>query len=203
LEKSKRIYNLNIPIVGITGGIGSGKSTLLRYLSKKGFATLSADDLVKQIYRQKDTIDFVKTLVNFDEIDFKKLRILVFSNDQIRKTLERHIYQRLPATFKRNLPAKAPLIFYEVPLLFEKKLSKLFDAIIIVTAPPSRILRLRKKMSMATIGKIMKLQLNHSATKRRGHYYISNDSSKKEFFTKIDALIKTMAATQSLPLKLW
>ena len=51
LTPEKRLYQSDIPVIGLTGGIASGKSSVARLLAMKGFTIISADKLVKNIYQ--------------------------------------------------------------------------------------------------------------------------------------------------------
>ena len=44
----------NMIILGLTGSIGTGKSTASRYLQKRGIPVLDADQMVKNLYTDKN-----------------------------------------------------------------------------------------------------------------------------------------------------
>ncbi|MFA6236565.1 MAG: dephospho-CoA kinase [Bacteriovorax sp.] len=141
---STRLYNIPVPIIGLTGGIGSGKSTVAELLTKNNIPVIDADKLVKNIYKLSETKTFIQkqfpqTIVD-GEIVFKKLREIVFNNEAKKMDLEVYIYARLPEEFRKayavlNNPA---FIVYDVPLLFEKKLNQLVDVSVCVYAPKEK-----------------------------------------------------------------
>ena len=82
LSKADRLYKVEHPVIGLTGGIATGKSTVSRFFAKEGIPVISADALVKTIYEKSDTIEFVKnnwpsSIVN-NNIDFSILRKIAF-----------------------------------------------------------------------------------------------------------------------------
>jgi dephospho-CoA kinase len=143
LEKEKRMHQLSCPIIGLTGGIATGKSTVARFFSDKGFPLISADSLVKEIYKKKEVIEYIKSswpdVFEHNNINFKRLRNIAFSNIENRTSIEELIYSYLPDEFKKefNKFSKPQFVIYDVPLLFEKKLNLLIDYSIVVYAPAS------------------------------------------------------------------
>ena len=134
---AERLYQRPYPIVALTGGIASGKSTVAEFLKKQGVPIVSADQLIKDIYGWPATKSWLKTLrpdvVGEDGIDFPKLRALAFSETALKAELESYLYQRLPAAFvqrEKQYPV-IPWLVYEVPLLYERDMAHLFDAVIV------------------------------------------------------------------------
>jgi len=140
LTKETRLYNLEIPILSITGGISTGKSSVARMLKDLGHAVISADQLVKDIYSQIETIEFVKLtcpeVVNNSNINFQILREIFFKNESLKLKIEHWIYPRLKDAFisKLNELKNPTHLFYEVPLLYERQLHANFDLNILVYA---------------------------------------------------------------------
>jgi dephospho-CoA kinase len=142
LTPENRIYKSKIPIIGLTGGIATGKSTASRYLRDKGFLIIDADEMVKNIYRLKKTIGFIAT--NFPDcvensvINFIKLREVFFSDPRIQKSIENFIYKEMPKEFERQVATSAPskCFFYDVPLLYEKKLDDKVDLTVCISTDP-------------------------------------------------------------------
>src|SRR6476661_1063578 len=107
LEPGFRLYNLDKPIIALTGGIATGKSTVTKMLEAKGLQVIDADALVKSIYRKEETKNFIKTVFSVawgnEEISFPKLRELVFQNPKVKEAVETFIYARLPEAFREAI----------------------------------------------------------------------------------------------------
>lgn len=183
LSAEKRLYQIPVPIIGLTGGIGTGKSTVATLLRKHGFAVIDADQNVKLVYQKPETLLFIKknfpTAVLSDQIDFKKLREIVFINPDAKQLIEDYIYQHLPAVFLEaykmfNNPS---VIIYDVPLLFEKQLHLLVDASVCVYAPrETQIKRLmsRDHSTRELAEKILSNQLDIEEKKKLSDFIIEN-----------------------------
>ena len=94
MTKINRLYNCEVPLFGITGNIASGKSTVTNILREKGEVVLCADEFIKNLYKNQETIEFIKSLnqsfVNSkDEIIFSTLRETFFNDDRTAKVAHR------------------------------------------------------------------------------------------------------------------
>ena len=139
LTPSERLYQCPFPIIGLTGGIASGKTTFANYFETLGITVINADLLIKKIYQDQSTIDYISShfpnVVKNNQIDFKQLRELAFKDASTKQQLETYLYPKLPTAFNRELSVKpnTTLVLYDVPLLFEKKLQHLFDLILVIS----------------------------------------------------------------------
>ena len=151
LEKTKRLYQISNPLIGLTGGIATGKSLASKILKEKGFKVLDADKLVHEIYALPDTLYFIQKLApkctkmndGITNIDFKLLRQLFFSDKDLKEQIEEYIYSKLPNLFLNSLNDinDHQVVFYDVPLLFEKEINNKTDLNIVIYAPRETQLR--------------------------------------------------------------
>lgn len=203
LTEENRLYHCDVPIIGITGSIATGKSTVTEYLQNKNFKIIDADLLVKSIYKKSSTIDFIKSItpdaIHKNEIDFKVLRKSFFSNAETKSEVERFIYKQLPSQFnesKAQLELKpGEFIFYDVPLLFEKKLDKHLDQIVTVYTPQVlqiERLKLRDNIGDELVNKILSTQLSIEEKKQKADFVLDNSQSIKELHSGIENLIKKL-----------
>jgi dephospho-CoA kinase len=187
LAKEQRLYQLEVPVIGLTGGIASGKSTVGLILQEKGFPLINADHLVKEIYALPETLDFISKeipdAIKEGSIQFPTLRQKVFLNPDIKLKVENFIYARLENVFKAaghrlNDPK---LIVYDVPLLFEKKMETLFDLTVLVYAPRSlQRARLMKRdgLSEEMANNILNQQMDIEEKKLKAEFIIDNSQSE-------------------------
>ena len=178
-------------IVGLTGGIASGKTTIINFLKKKKFATHDSDAVVKSAYSQP-TKKFINFLININladsisgkSIDKKKIRKEIFNTQ--KKSLEKYIHgvvkQSRDQFLKKHKEKKTKIVFLDIPLLFEAKLEKICDYIILVYAP----IRIRKKRAIRRKGmkkeiliKIIKHQINDNFKKKKADFVIDTSISNK------------------------
>lgn len=141
LGPDQRLYALDVPLIGLTGGIATGKSSVSNILNSKSLPIIDADALVKEIYAKESTKTLVAsvapTVSGLNGIDFKALRAIFFKDSKVKSELETHIYGLLPSAFQKAYEDldSPDFVIYDVPLLFEKGLDKVMDATVLVYAP--------------------------------------------------------------------
>jgi dephospho-CoA kinase len=193
-----RLYEIPIPVIGLTGGIATGKSTVANFLRNKNFPIIDADALVKKIYQKTEVKEFIK--INFpmaiqsDEINFKILRELAFKDKQNIQKIEECIYRFLPAEFKETYHTftNPNFIIYDVPLLFEKQLNLLVDTKICVYAPKEiQIERLMKRdhIERDACLKILDNQMSIEDKKQLSDIVIKNDSTLDQLIQRTEIVI--------------
>ena len=196
---NNRLYQIPVPIIGLTGGIGTGKSTVANILREKGIVIIDADKLVKNIYQKTETFEFITqhfpTAIIEGIIHFPTLRKLAFDNLSSKTLLENFIYAELPDEFKKAYAAfiDPSFIIYDVPLLFEKKLNLLVDLSVCVYA--SRKIQIeriitRDHISFELASKIVDDQMNIEDKKRCSDLIIINDQGTLELKTNVDRFLE-------------
>ena len=138
--------------VAITGNIGSGKSWVCELFKQRlGIPVYNSDDAAKQMYFQPEVR---KELVNRfgdvfyhseTELNRKYIADLIFSDETAQRDLEGILYPALFNDFEQWITQQCtPYVLFESALVFEKRLEKRFDAIVMVSA--SEETRLRRAM---------------------------------------------------------
>ncbi|MFT6262170.1 MAG: dephospho-CoA kinase [Dasania sp.] len=128
----------------LTGNIGSGKSTIATIFKRHNVPLFDADQAITDIYQNNQ--DFKTALQNINA-DFvikgavckKTIIKYLDKNPDFLTILETLLYPLLNdqrQIFIQNNQA-SPIIVFEVPLLFEKKLQADYDFIILIHAPKS------------------------------------------------------------------
>ncbi len=131
-----------MPVLGLTGNLATGKSTVLKLLKSKGAKTFEVDEQIHSYYRDKNSYVYKKTRAVFPEcligssISRKKIGSIVFSNRDKLKQLEKIVHpvviKDLLEWVKKGKADKKKIYIAEVPLLFEKRLTRHFNKIILV-----------------------------------------------------------------------
>jgi dephospho-CoA kinase len=199
LSPEKRLHGIQIPIVGLTGGIATGKSTVARILIEKGLPVINADHLVKEIYAKAETKEFIRTnyadVMKGSEVDFRLLRDRFFTAPAVKDEIESFIYARLPGAFMeafQKLPAKS-FVVYDVPLLFEKHLDLRVDVKLLVYTP-ARIQQARlmerdgHEEAMALT--IMASQMDIEEKKERSDFVIDNSGTLVELTEEVNQFLR-------------
>ncbi|MFY9875698.1 MAG: dephospho-CoA kinase, partial [Rhodomicrobium sp.] len=130
-------------VAGLTGSIGMGKSTVAAYLRDQGIPVLDADKIVHDLYAGEAAplIEVVFPGTTRDGVvDRAALAVKVLASPKELKKLEAIIHPRVRAAewgFLLDEHDKgSDLAVLEIPLLFETAPHALFDAVIVVSAPP-------------------------------------------------------------------
>ncbi len=192
--------------IAITGGIGSGKSTFCSKLKEKGFKIHSSDEQVAKIYKNPDKkfVTYLRTIglsksISKKNIDKKIISKIIFENKQIRKKLELYIFKivrkKRSDFIKQEKQKKTRLIFIDIPLLFENNLEKQFNKVIsIIASKQVRLKRLKKtrKMNEKQFKNIIRSQTSDVIRKNKSNYVIYNNSTLKDYKTKINKLINKL-----------
>lgn len=182
-------------VVGLTGGIGSGKSTALAAFDKLGAATLSLDQLAKE--QAKPGRDGYKAIVKAfgtsvlkedGTIDRAALGEIVFSDEKARLKLEKATHPFILKEMKGLMGKMKGVVVVDVPLLFEKKLEKYFDATMVIAAEPKnqeKRIRSRDGLELSEARRRMKAQLPMSVKIKRADVNIHNDATTEDLSQKI------------------
>jgi len=198
-----------MPVIAVTGNLCSGKSTVIRFLKGKVTKTLSADKLVHACYRDKKGNVYRRVRKHFpgvfdsrDNISKKKLARIVFANRNLLKKLENIVHPKIIKDLKEWANSKRyqkGIYLAEVPFLFEKKLDKLFDAVIFVDASKSEIIEravhrlgISKKEAKARVVNFMPL----IAKRKKADFIIHNDSNIYELKRKAGAVWEKLKKMQ-------
>lgn len=190
--------------VGITGSIGTGKTTVSNLIRGLGYQVLDADLIAKEEL-QKNSQGYQQIVKQWgssvldvhEEIDKKKMAQMVFNQAEQLRILEAIIHplvQKKVQQIKKESELRGDLIlFYDVPLLYEKKLQDQFDEVIlVVTSPSTQFARIKKRnqWSDEEIRNRLKAQMSLEAKAKYKNIVIDNDEGLPELESKIKETIR-------------
>ncbi len=197
-------------VVGLTGGIASGKTTIVKLLKKNKLATHDSDLVVERVYSKLNTefttylkkINLGKSLKG-KKIDKKIIREEIFNNPKKRKNLEKYIHKEVKKArdifLQKQKQKKTNLVFLDIPLLFENKLEKICDYVILLYAP----LKLRKKraikrkgMNKQILEKIIKTQLTDKTKKNKSDFVVNTSKNINRSFNSVLYIIDLIKKNQ-------
>ncbi|MFN4070310.1 MAG: dephospho-CoA kinase [Thermus caldifontis] len=173
-------------IIGITGNIGSGKSTVASLLRAWGYPVLDLDELAQRARENKK--EELKRLFpeafKGEELDRRALAQVVFSDPERLKALEDLLHPEIRRLLAQELAQlKAPLVFLEIPLLFEKGWEARLDGTLLVVAPlEERIRRVmeRSGLSREEVLAREKAQMPEEEKGRRATWVLQNRGELEE-----------------------
>ncbi len=195
--------------VGLTGGIATGKSTVKKILKEEGIPVIDADEVVKELWTQKEVVDKAieiledKSIVlDNGSIDKKKAASIIFNNPEKKKRLEElfHplVFQYIQNWFKEREKKGYELAFAEVPLMIETGSYKQYDKVVVVYAPRKvQIERLLKKgyTYKEALDRI-NAQMDIEEKRKFADFVIENTGSLDDLRRGVKKLLRTLKEEQ-------
>ena len=171
-------------ILGLTGSVGMGKTTAARAFRQFGVAVYDADASVHQLIGPKGkAVALIKKVfpeaVKNNHVNRSVLGSIVYNDQSSLTCLETILHplvQDMQLQFLRRCAiSRNNLVVLDVPLLFENKINKICDAVVVVTAPEyiqkTRVLN-RPGMSTKRFNQIRKNQFSDLQKRRRADFII-------------------------------
>lgn len=195
--------------IAITGNIGSGKSWVCELFRQRlDIPVYNSDDAAKRMYFEPDVREklvqrFGKEIYLSDtELDRKRIADLIFSDEKAQKDLEGILYPALFVDFAKWMEQQnAPYVLFESALIFEKRLEKQFDAVVMVSASEQTRLRramLRDHCDEATVRARMAKQWPEEGKRLLSDYVIWHENDDEDEvlmgqITKLDAGLRLLS----------
>jgi len=186
-------------ILGLTGSIGMGKSAVAAMLRGLGVPVFDADAAVHELQGPGGACiapierAFPGT-TGPQGVDRQKLGAAVFGNVEALKLLESIVHPEVAEMRRAFLAdnANAPLIVFDIPLLYEKTGQHGLDAVAVVSAPTDvqreRVLA-RPGMTVEKFEQILKLQVPDAEKRKLADHVIDTGVSLAETRHAVQELV--------------
>ena len=197
-------------IIGLTGGIGTGKSTVSRKLRERGYPVIDLDVISREVIEYPEVINElirnfgIEILESQNNISGKKsisrnkLRQTVFKEEKKVSVLNSIMHPPIVEEMRRQiekLRKSYKTVFVEVQLLFEAKLEKEFDIIVLVYADKKtqleRVLK-RDGRIEGEVQQIINAQMDMTEKRRLSNYIIENNGDSEMLDLEIEKFIKKL-----------
>lgn len=190
-------------IIGLTGSIGMGKSTVAAMFAKAGVPVFDADHEVRAMQGPGgELIDQIEQAfpgsTNADGVDRDALGRLVFSDKAKLTALEAIVHPAVALKRAQFLDrnAKAAMVLFDIPLLFERGGADKVDVVVVVSAPPGvqkeRVLA-RPEMTEEKFDHILSLQMPDADKRGRADHIIDTGTTLEETEKQVAALIQALS----------
>ncbi len=194
-------------ILGLTGSIGMGKSAVAAMLRGLGVPVFDADAAVHELQGPGGAcVEPIERAfpgtTGPQGVDRQKLGAAVFGNPDALRRLEAIVHPEVAELRRAFLAdnAQAPLIVFDIPLLYEKTGQHGLDAVAVVSAPAElqreRVLA-RPGMTVEKFEQILRLQVPDAEKRMRADHVIDTGVSLAETRHAVQRLIH--AITGALP----
>ena len=193
-------------IIGLTGSIGMGKSTVAEMFERRGVPVFDADAEVRAM--QGPAGELVPAIEEAfpgstgpEGVKRDALGAQVFGDKEALARLEAIVHPVVAAKRAEFLieHGGAPLVVFDVPLLFEKGGHESVDTIVVVSAPAhvqrARVLA-REGMTPEKFAHILSLQVPDAEKRAKANHVIDTGVSLEETEAEVAELILQLAEEQ-------
>lgn len=185
--------------LGLTGSIGMGKSTVAVMFADLGIPVFNADEVVHALQGPGGALVAAIEAAfpgstGPSGVDRVALGARVFGDDSALAGLEAIVFPAVGAARARFLQdnADAPILLFDIPLLFEKTGRGDLDAVIVVSAPAdvqrARVLA-RPGMTAEKFEAILARQLPDSEKRARADHIIDTGTSLAATRAQVESLV--------------
>ena len=198
-------------VIGLTGGIASGKSTVTELLQEDNFIVLDADRIAKQLTEPGQAMwqAYVdrygaQVLLEDDSLNRQAVADIVFQQPEERQWMDGMAHPLIQQEIQQRLEGLKqvgyPVVFLDVPLLFETGWDAMVDeAWVVYVEPEIQLARLQQRngYSMEEAQRRISVQLPLAEKKQRADRVIMNNGSEAELRQAVKQTLAQFAAAHS------
>ena len=186
--------------VGLTGSIGMGKSTTAGFFAELGVPVWDADAAVHRLYAAGGAaVEPIRAIcpeaIRDGAVDRGQLKDWIARDPAALRRIEAVVHPLVARDRAAFLvAATAPIVLFDIPLLFETGADARMRRVIVVTAPPevqrARVLE-RPGMTDAALDAILAAQMPDSEKRARADYVIETrtlEQTARDVRHTLDAL---------------
>ncbi len=167
--------------IGITGGIGSGKSSAVALFKQYGASIIDSDAIARKIVQpyepayEKIVSHFSPLILDKEKnIDRKKLRQIIFENNDEKKWLESLLHPLIRQEIKKQCEhVKTAYVIIDIPLLNDPKDFPYLDRILVIDCPEK--LQLERITQRDNISQIEAKRMIHAQISRQQRNAFADD----------------------------
>lgn len=193
-------------IIGLTGSIGMGKSTVAEMFERHGVPVFDADAEVRRMQRAGgELIEPIEAAfpgsTGPEGVKREALGAQVFGDKEALARLEAIVHPAVAAKRAEFMieHGGAPMVVFDIPLLFEKGGHESVDMVIVVSAPAevqrARVLA-RDGMTPEKFAHILSLQTPDAEKRARADHVIDTGVSLAETEAAVARLIRQLVGEQ-------
>ena len=189
-------------VVGLTGGIASGKTSVANALRERGVTVLDADAISRSVTapggeampRVREV--FGDQVFDGDILNRRRLGDVVFSDAARRKELEEIIHPLVIGKMQRLTDeAKADIVFWDVPLLYETGMDAQCDEVWCVhVREKEQVRRVMKRDHMSREPALSRMasQMPVAEKKARAQHLIDTSGSFRATRRRVRGLMRDL-----------
>ena len=184
-------------IIGILGDIGSGKSYVAKCF---GYPVFNADLEVSKLYKkEKKIFNKLKKILpkyfqTFPIIKTEVSKAILANKSNLNKIVKIvHLEIRKKMNIFLNKNKNKKIVILDVPLLLENNLNNKKDILVFIQSKKIDILKRlnkRENFNQKIFNRFKKIQLSLNYKKKKSHFIIKNNFTKKSVVRDIKNILK-------------
>jgi dephospho-CoA kinase len=189
-------------VIGLTGSLGMGKSTAARFFAEAGVPVHDSDAAVHALYEGEAVPAIARAFpgsTSGGQVDRTRLAAMVLNDSAALARLEAIVHPLVTDSrekFLAQAQAKgAPVVVFDVPLLFETGTDKSCDAVVVVSAPPEiqrrRVLE-RPGMTEEKFAAILAKQMPDEEKRRRADFIVDSSGDFDNTRAQVRDILRTV-----------
>lgn len=181
--------------IAITGQVASGKSTVAAIFKKNNIPTISADEVVHNLYKDKNVVNKIAKMFSLnmeDKMDLALLRTYLKNNPKDIKKINGLIHPLVIKEIKNFVNnIKSGLVVAEIPLLYESHMDREFDVIIGVEIFKKEQIKRLTSRENSNSKELLEINKNSAFNKHKDTvtYLINNDNSLINLEKQVNKII--------------
>jgi dephospho-CoA kinase len=190
--------------IALTGSIGMGKSTVAKMFERAGVPVFDADAVVHRLQAPGGGLvekigELFPGCVRCGTLDRECLAEIVLADREKLAALERIVHPAVREARDEFVAQHkgAPVLLFEIPLLFETSGENDFDKIVVVSAPAdvqrSRVLE-RNGMSLAKLKSILDRQMPDAEKRRRADFVVDTGTDLSTTESQVREILACLGA---------
>jgi dephospho-CoA kinase len=190
--------------IALTGSIGMGKSTVAKMFERAGVPVFDADAVVHRLQAPGGGLvekigELFPGCVRCGTLDRECLAEIVLADREKLAALERIVHPAVRDARDEFVAQHkgAPVLLFEIPLLFETSGENDFDKIVVVSAPAdvqrSRVLE-RTGMSLAKLKSILDRQMPDAEKRRRADFVVDTGTDLSTTESQVREILACLGA---------
>jgi len=196
---------LKVKKIGITGSIGAGKSSFCKFLKQWAYPVISADDYSQLAFQPHSPLlpQILKVFKSPPQpLTSEWIAEQIFSDSKTKALVEKYthpfILDKILEEEEKIKIQNPKLIFYEIPLLFETKMEKNFDHVILICCSEKnqnkRVMN-RFQLTQEQAQKRIKSQMPQEEKLSKSDFVIHNNKTLDDLKNKAQIFLKKIENT--------
>lgn len=184
--------------IALTGGIATGKSTVASLMALNGMRVIDADTISHKILDESSTWvseTFGSEYVNNFKVDRTSLGVMIFSNQDKKKTLEDYLHPKIRDEIEKQSIKQDTFKFpylIDIPLFFENGAYDIKESVVVFTPSDIQLDRFMKRNKYSEEESLNRIssQMSIEEKKEKATWVIDNSKNLKHLQQEVEDFVE-------------